>query len=152
MKSNVPAFLLNVLYVLTGLFVAGAVGLLVFGTVGDQLAWPEPLPQVESARRTAQVQEQYDLAAADGLHIGPGYQLVKQHCTICHSAKLITQNRATREGWATMIDWMQAKQGLWDLGKNEPAILTYLSTYYGVEEDGGRRANLAEVEWYVLEL
>jgi len=52
-----------------------------------------------------------------------------------------------------MIRWMQAKQGLWDLGPNEPVILDYLAANYAPEEIG-RRANLdvEGIEWYVLDL
>jgi hypothetical protein len=52
-----------------------------------------------------------------------------------------------------MIRWMQATQGLWDLGKNEPIVLDYLAKYYA-PEDVGRRANIdvAEVEWFILNL
>ncbi len=88
-----------------------------------------------------------------GLIYAEGFELVKSTCTVCHSAKLVTQNRATRQGWADMIDWMQRTQGLWDLGANEPKILDYLAEHYAPEETG-RRANLdAEaIEWYVLDL
>ena len=50
-----------------------------------------------------------------------------------------------------MIEWMQATQGLWDLGENEPIILDYLATNYAPEEVG-RRANLEEVAYYMLDL
>lgn len=88
-----------------------------------------------------------------GLVFAEGFDIVRGTCTACHSAKLVTQNRATREGWTEMIRWMQAKQGLWDLGKNEPIILDYLATHYAPEEIG-RRANLdvEAIEWYVLDL
>jgi hypothetical protein len=81
---------------------------------------------------------------------GKGVELVRANCTPCHSARLIVQNRATREGWLSMIRWMQQTQNLWDLGPNEEIILDYLSTYYPVEEKG-RRENLADIEWYVLD-
>ncbi len=42
-----------------------------------------------------------------GLVIAPGYDLVKVQCTVCHSAALITQSRATRTGWLDMIRWMR---------------------------------------------
>lgn len=88
-----------------------------------------------------------------GLIYAEGFDIVRGNCTACHSAKLVTQNRATREGWTDMIRWMQAKQGLWDLGKNESVILDYLATNYA-PEDIGRRANIDvdEIEWYLLEL
>lgn len=90
---------------------------------------------------------------ASGLVYAEGFDIVRGTCTACHSAKLVTQNRATREGWTEMIRWMQAKQGLWDLGASEPVILDYLATNYAPEEIG-RRANLDmdAIKWYVLEL
>ena len=76
--------------------------------------------------------------------------LVAEHCTACHSALLVTQNRATEEGWLSTIQWMQEKQNLWDLGKDESRIIAYLARNYSPEETG-RRLNLKEVEWYILE-
>ena len=88
-----------------------------------------------------------------GLVYGEGFETVRGNCTGCHSAKLITQNRATREGWTAMIRWMQEKQGLRDLGDSEPVILAYLAANYAPQEVG-RRAGLdaASIEWYVLDL
>ncbi len=84
-----------------------------------------------------------------GLKIGPHWQTVRAACTACHSAKLVTQNRATRQGWEDMLRWMQAEQGLPDLGANEDPILDYLSTYYAPEPIG-RRHNLEVEQWYDL--
>lgn len=88
-----------------------------------------------------------------GLIYDEGFAEVRSTCTVCHSAKLVTQNRATREGWLQMIRWMQATQGLWDLGVNEDIIISYLAKNYAPEEIG-RRANLdvAAIEWYILEI
>lgn len=80
---------------------------------------------------------------------GDHKMLVVANCTGCHSAKLVTQNRASREGWKNTIRWMQETQNLWDLGGNEEKILDYLSTHYA-PEDQGRRANLEVDEWYEL--
>lgn len=88
-----------------------------------------------------------------GLIAATGFDQVSANCTVCHSAKLITQNRASREGWSQMIDWMQETQGLWDLGKDRTIILDYLAKHYKPLEKG-RRENIdvAEIEWYILEL
>ena len=88
-----------------------------------------------------------------GLVFDKGFETVRGTCTACHSAKLITQNRASRAGWKEMIVWMQQTQGLADLGKKEPIILDYLAKHYAPQETG-RRANLemADVEWYLLNL
>ncbi|WP_282142961.1 monoheme cytochrome C [Cellulophaga baltica] len=91
----------------------------------------------------------------NGIHVrtgfveGDGLMLVVQNCTSCHSAKLVTQNRMSKEKWLATIRWMQETQNLWDLGVNEEPILKYLSTYYAPNQIG-RRANLENVEWYHL--
>jgi CxxC motif-containing protein (DUF1111 family) len=84
-----------------------------------------------------------------GLMVDENFELVRGQCTACHSAKLITQNSASREGWEQMIRWMQKDQGLWDLGESEPLILDYLSKHYGLKQKG-RRAPLTDIEWYLL--
>ena len=83
-----------------------------------------------------------ELDPQTGLVIAPGYEVVKVQCTVCHSARLITQGRADREGWLSKIRWMQDTQGLWPLGPNEPLILDYLAANYA-PEDRGRRPQLA---------
>ena len=91
----------------------------------------------------------------NGFHVetgfveGEGLQLVIANCTNCHSAKLVTQNRFTKEGWTNVIRWMQETQGLWDLGNNEEVIVAYLAKYYAPESRGRRKA--LQVEWYELE-
>lgn len=67
----------------------------------------------------------------NGLVKAEGYQLVKAHCSACHSPSLIVQNHMRRERWIETIRWMQATQKLWPLGDAEPAILDYLETWYG---------------------
>ncbi|MFY0593087.1 cytochrome C [Roseivirga sp.] len=76
--------------------------------------------------------------------------LVVANCTACHSSKLVTQNRASKEGWKNMIRWMQETQNLWDLGENEEKILEYLSKHYAPEGQG-RRASLKVEAWYALD-
>ncbi|GEO02543.1 hypothetical protein AAE02nite_02070 [Adhaeribacter aerolatus] len=84
-----------------------------------------------------------------GLKKAPGYALVKTNCVRCHSPKLITDKRATRDGWLATIRWMQQNQGLWELGKAEPEILDYLAKNYA-PKDEGRRPPLKNIEWYKL--
>jgi hypothetical protein len=95
----------------------------------------------------------------DGIHIptglayGKGYTIVKATCLSCHSSKLITQNRATRDGWAEMIRWMQKTQGLPSLGNKESIILDYLAKHYAPTENGRRKGlDTTQFEWYILEL
>ncbi len=75
-----------------------------------------------------------------GLIAAPGIELVKAHCIACHSPRLITQNKADRQGWLSLIRWMQNSQGLWPLGDNEPIILDYLSANYGPQKMGRRNS------------
>ncbi|MEM0954569.1 MAG: hypothetical protein AAGI24_10560 [Pseudomonadota bacterium] len=82
-----------------------------------------------------------DVDPASGLEIAPGMEVVKAQCGACHSTRLVTQNRADREGWQKLIRWMQESQGLWPLGDAEPAILDYLAANYGPTTQG-RRAPL----------
>lgn len=77
----------------------------------------------------------------------PDVGLIKTNCTACHSARLIVQYRASREGWESVIRWMQATQKLWDLGENEVRILDYLTKHYAPLETG-RRKPLENIEWY----
>ena len=91
----------------------------------------------------------------DGVHLrtgfveGDGLRLVINNCTSCHSAKLVTQNRMSKERWLATIRWMQETQNLWDLGANEEAIVNYLATHYAPVKSG-RRKNLDNIEWYEL--
>ncbi|MGR9105958.1 MAG: hypothetical protein ACU843_03410 [Gammaproteobacteria bacterium] len=81
----------------------------------------------------------------------PGYLKIRKECTSCHSEKLITQNRASREGWTETIRWMQATQHLRDFSpEEEKIILDYLEQNYA-PRTLGRRAPLIVPEWYELE-
>lgn len=138
------------------------VGLFVFALFQPALSgWfdnPEPIPVAEIQRRMAEKEADLD-QVENGIHLetgliaAEGWETVRATCTACHSAKLVTQNKATREGWKNMIVWMQETQGLWDLGDQEKPILDYLAANYAPEESG-RRANLdvEAIEWYILEL
>jgi hypothetical protein len=108
---------------------------------------PLEAPAIESAAPVDEIVDGVDVAT--GFVAQGDYLLVKSTCTGCHSAKLVTQNRASREGWEEMIRWMQATQKLWDLGETEGPILDYLAEYYSPEYQG-RRANLVIEEWYEI--
>lgn len=85
-----------------------------------------------------------------GLIEAEGLMEVVNNCTNCHSSKLVTQNRMSKERWEATIDWMQETQNLWDLGKNEAIIVNYLVTNYPPTEKG-RRQILTNIDWYELE-
>ena len=129
-------------------------GMLVYLMVDPTLSAFRPAPEV--AMVTTPVEEDDFDKIEDGIHVrtgfveGEGLMTVVNNCTNCHSAKLVTQNRMNEEGWRATIVWMQETQNLWDLGKNEDIIVNYLATYYAPEKKG-RRQNLTDIEWYVLE-
>ena len=139
------------------MIVLGACLVLLNAAFGDSLKSVFEKPVYVKAKSTA-VKTDNDLIE-NGIHVqtglvyAEGFEEVRAICTSCHSAKLVTQNRATREGWQQMIDWMQETQGLWELGPAEPKILDYLAKYYAPEAVGRRsNLNIAEIEWYILEL
>jgi len=71
-----------------------------------------------------------------GLKIAPGWELIRMHCGACHSYKLVTSQRADREGWHDMIKWMQKTQNLWKFDPViEDQILDYLSSTYSSREN-----------------
>lgn len=110
----------------------------------------------ESSNNQVAIKEDVLPEFENGIHLATGFKegenlnLVIANCTSCHSAKMVTQNRATRDGWKTMIKWMQETQNLWDLGESEPLILDYLAKYYPPEK-AGRRQPLTNIDWYELQ-
>lgn len=90
-----------------------------------------------------------DIIDKSGFINDVGVTSVIQNCTSCHSAKLVTQNRMSKEGWEATIRWMQETQNLWDLGGNHEKIVSYLAKNYGPERKG-RRQKLTNVAWYEL--
>lgn len=145
---------------LTFLSVFTAFGILIFGLsqhLGSKSAIRlENLSQQENT--SSKPEDDWD-KVENGIHLRTGMiwdknlKYIEANCLACHSSKLITQNRATRDGWKLMIRWMQETQGLHDLGQDETYVLDYLSTHYAPKETG-RRPNLdiENIEWYVLNL
>lgn len=81
-------------------------------------------------------------AARDGLAEGEGRELVRAHCTGCHSAQLIAQNAGSRAVWRGRLAWMRESQGMPALeAAVEEAILDYLAARYG-QRAAARRAAL----------
>ncbi|MFY0652598.1 MAG: hypothetical protein JXQ96_11220 [Cyclobacteriaceae bacterium] len=138
-STNVKTILLSVTFV-----ALAVVAIIYFFNINEA---PAPEPKEVTV---AGLEIEDGVHKATGLIADAGLELVIGNCTNCHSAKLITQNKATREGWESMIRWMQKTQKLWPLGTSEPVILDYLSKNYG-PEDKGRRAPLTNIEWYELE-
>lgn len=135
----------------------------IFGIVAAMLVYLMVDPDLSAFKKktpvadyvTVEEEEDFD-KIENGIHVrtglvdAEGLMTVVNNCTNCHSAKLVTQNRMNEERWITTIRWMQETQNLWDLGKNEDIIVKYLVTNYPPTQKG-RRENLSNIEWYVLQ-
>jgi len=87
-----------------------------------------------------------------GLIIDSGYNTVKKQCTICHSAQLISQNKASYREWLKTIRWMQKEQGMRELSQqDEELILKYLTKHYSPKQSS-RRAVLSVEKWHPLKI
>ena len=74
-----------------------------------------------------------------GLRMTGDWQLVRNNCVGCHSAKLITQQSGTESRWLAIIRWMQATQNLWQFDPDvEKKIIRYLAANYPPQEDRRR--------------
>jgi hypothetical protein len=72
-----------------------------------------------------------ELDPISGFKMTGDWQIVRASCTVCHSAKLVTNQRGTAEQWLTMIRWMQEKQNLWEFDEmTEAKIIAYLAENY----------------------
>jgi hypothetical protein len=67
-----------------------------------------------------------------GLPKAPGQEEVFYLCNACHSIRLVTQQRLSRQRWDRLLDWMVEEQGMGELAPEDRSlILDYLTTYYG---------------------
>ena len=82
-----------------------------------------------------------ELDPATGLRVAGDWELIRSNCIACHSSRLITQQRGTRDQWLGMIRWMQAKQNLWQFDPDtEARIVAYLAENYPPASDRRRAA------------
>jgi len=85
--------------------------------------------------------EAVELDAYTGLRMSDDWELVRNNCIACHSAKLITQQSGSEAQWLNMIRWMQAKQNLWQFDPaTESKIIAYLASNYPPQADRRRAA------------
>jgi len=82
-----------------------------------------------------------ELDSLTGLKMRGDWELVRNNCVACHSARLITQQRGTANHWLSLIRWMQAKQNLWTFEpETEQRIIAYLAENYPPQADRRRAA------------
>lgn len=83
----------------------------------------------------------------NGFPEGPGADFVDSVCTHCHSARLVLQNRMSRNDWEETIRWMQEEQGLWEFEPDqEKLILDYLGTHFAPEKLDPMRPKVMPLE------
>jgi hypothetical protein len=76
-----------------------------------------------SAGRSAPAREDFG-----GLPEGPGREEVFYACNVCHSIRLVTQQRLPRRRWDELLDTMVEKQGMAPLPPEDRGlILDYLA-------------------------
>jgi hypothetical protein len=64
---------------------------------------------------------------------GPGVELLRSRCTVCHPPAMITAHRMTARQWGDVVDRMIGKGALVS-DADYGVILAYLSRVYGVEQ------------------
>ena len=74
-----------------------------------------------------------------GLKKTGDWEVVRNNCVSCHSAKLITQQSGSASHWLGLIRWMQEKQNLWQFDpETEDRIVAYLAENYPPQADRRR--------------
>ncbi len=67
-----------------------------------------------------------------GMKIAPDWEIVRNHCIICHSPQTFLRQRGTENNWTSTLEWMQKYGGLWKLDPTvQKTIVKYLATNYG---------------------
>ena len=69
-------------------------------------------------------------SAQTQLPAGPGKAALQKVCTACHGLEIVTQNRATRERWETVVDDM-ASRGAEGTDEEFSQIVEYLAEHFG---------------------
>ena len=86
-------------------------------------------------------------ARSQDLPAGKGKELVEQLCVGCHGLEVVTSQRATRRGWASILDNM-GERGMSGASDEIQTMIEYLSKNFG--KDPGKinvnRATAKELE------
>ncbi|MCC6883402.1 MAG: hypothetical protein WBE58_22105 [Verrucomicrobiales bacterium] len=84
-----------------------------------------------------------ELDPVSGMKMAENWELVRIHCTVCHSPQQYLRQKGNASTWTETIRWMQKSGGLWPLTQEtETKIVTYLAQNYGPDE-AFRRAPLS---------
>ncbi len=80
-----------------------------------------------------------EIDPATGLKKTGDWELVRNNCIVCHSTRLVAQQRGSTTLWLDMIRWMQQTQNLWQFdAETEERIVTYLAENYPPDADRRR--------------
>lgn len=67
-----------------------------------------------------------------GLPHTDGYEDIAIYCSACHTLEIVMQQRASRERWDYMLEWMTKEQNMPPLPKDQKTkVLNYLSENFG---------------------
>lgn len=103
----------------------------------------------------ADAPQEVPLDPATGMKMTGDWEIVRNHCIICHSPRTFLQTRGTESNWTSVLEWMQTKGGLWKLDPQvEKTIVRYLADNYGPSEQFRRApipATLMPVNPYATE-
>ncbi len=92
------------------------------------------------ALSAAPAAEEVSLDPATGMKMAPGWEIVRNHCVICHSPQTFLRQRATEANWTSVLEWMQTYGGLWKLDPAvQKTIVGYLAANYGPGDDSNYR-------------
>jgi len=75
----------------------------------------------------------YTFSQAQDLPDGKGKDLLQQICADCHGLDVITAQRATKDGWASIVDSMVSR-GANGTKEQLDTIIDYLAKNFGPEE------------------
>lgn len=79
--------------------------------------------------------EEPPLDPLTGMKMAENWELVRTHCTVCHSPQQYLRQKGTQSTWSDTIDWMQKSGGLWPLdAETRSKIVGYLADNYGPDE------------------
>lgn len=88
------------------------------------------------AGAAAQAADAPPLDPLTGMKMAGDWEIVRNHCIICHSSKTFLQTRGTESTWSAVLQWMQTRGGLWKLDPQvEKTIVGYLAEHYGPGEN-----------------
>ena len=82
------------------------------------------------------------LAQAQDLPAGKGKDLLEKICADCHGLDIIVSQRATKDGWASIVDSMVGR-GASGTKEELDTIVDYLAKNFGPEEKKLREVRVA---------